>query len=297
MASWRTDLSSGSDDTFEEFRAEIERGGDYRLLRRVPSQHPVLEDDGAEALTLAVVDVETTGLTPTDKIVELAVRRLKISQDGRLLGLGESRSWLEDPGSPLSAEVSAITGLTDDDLAGQRIDDRTATAVLRSADLIVAHNAAFDRPFVERRLPGTAGAAWACTCNELDWRALGFEGRSLSHLLFQIGFFFDGHRASADVDALITLLLHRGRDRRTIVEMLIQVSRMPTMRLDAVGAPFESSKVLRERGYRWDAMRRVWWREVLEELSDAEAAWLDEAVYLGRGGPNLTRVTWRERHG
>ncbi len=35
-----------------------------------------------------------------------------------------------------------------------------AVNILSSADLIVAHNAAFDRPFVDRRLPVIAGKHW-----------------------------------------------------------------------------------------------------------------------------------------
>ena len=32
----------------------------------------------------------------------------------------------------------------------------------------VAHNAAFDAPRIEQRLPTTAGRAWACSCHEVS---------------------------------------------------------------------------------------------------------------------------------
>jgi hypothetical protein len=57
-------------------------------------------------------------------------------------------------------------------LKDQAIDEPAALDLLASADLVVAHNARFDRPFVDRRLPAAAGKAWACTMAEVDWLAL-----------------------------------------------------------------------------------------------------------------------------
>lgn len=275
----------------------LDASDDYRLLRRVPEEPLVQPDDGSPSMSVAVVDVETTGLDPdADLIVELAIRRIRITVDGRLVGLGERRSWLEDPGRPLAAEVARLTGLTDADLEGRCIDDRTAASVLRTSDLIVAHNAGFDRPFVERRLPQAAGGAWACTCNDLDWVALGFEGRSLSHLMFQLGMFFDGHRATSDVAALIAMLVHRLHDGRAVFEVLLDVARRETVRVDAVDAPFEAAKVLRARGYRWNQHERRWRREIGEDALEAEGEWLAREVYGSGGAPAYSRLTWRERH-
>lgn len=270
---------------------------DYRLLRRVPEEPPVEPEDGSPSMSVAVVDVETTGLDPdSDRIVELAIRRIRMTLDGRLVELGERRSWLEDPGRPLDSEVARLTGLTDTDLEGRRIDDRTAASILRTSDLVVAHNASFDRPFVERRLPQVAGGAWACTCNDVDWAALGFEGRSLSHLMFQLGMFFDGHRAASDVAALIAMLIHRLRDGRAVFEVLLEAARRETVLVDAVDAPFQAARVLRARGYRWNQRDRRWRREIGEEALGAECEWLDRKVYGLGGAPAFSRVTWRERH-
>lgn len=270
---------------------------DYRLLRRVPEEPLVEPDDESPSMSVAVVDVETTGLDPDrDQIIELAIRRIRMTLDGRLVGLGERRSWLEDPGRPLDAEVARLTGLTDADLEGRRIDDRTATSVLRASDLVVAHNAGFDRPFVERRLPQAAGGAWACTCNDVDWAALGFEGRSLSHLMFQLGMFFDGHRATSDVAALIAMLVHRLRDGRAVFEVLLEAARRDTVRVDAVDAPFEAARALRARGYRWNQRERRWHREIGEDALSAESEWLRREVYGSGGAPAYSRLTWRERH-
>ena len=194
-----------------------------------------------------------------------------------------------------------LTGLSDADLVGQVLDEERVVRLLRSAHVIVAHNASFDRRFVERRLPAASGLAWACSCREVDWAAHGFDGRSLGHLLLQAGWYHDGHRAAADVDALIQLLqVPLGGDVPALRE-LVDTASCPTVLVEAVGAAFEVKDALKARGYRWRQEGRVWWREVDADALMAEEFWLARCVYAPelrpRGmGPRLTEVTWRERH-
>ncbi|MFK4872160.1 hypothetical protein [Novosphingobium sp. ZW T3_23] len=46
----------------------------------------------------------------------------------------------------LDPRITMLSGLTDEILAGEPIDEQLAGGIFTSADLIVAHNAAFDRP-------------------------------------------------------------------------------------------------------------------------------------------------------
>ena len=85
--------------------------------------------------------------------------------DGRIAEVchDEAQCYLQDPGRPLDAIITDLTGLTDDDLRGQHIDVAAATTLIARSDLIVAHNARFDRPFLERALPATRAVPWACS--------------------------------------------------------------------------------------------------------------------------------------
>lgn len=152
---------------------------DYRVLRRLPPAETLITTlpPVLPLRVAAVVDVETTGLFPElDEVIELAVQRVRFDALGRIVQVGQPRSWLQQPTEPLTAEITAITGLTDADLAGQQFDIATATELIGGADVIIAHNAAFDRPFVDLLLPEVRGAAWACSMCEVDWGGSGSRG-------------------------------------------------------------------------------------------------------------------------
>ncbi len=282
----------------------LERNGVHRVLRKleIAEGRTGVPYHGGDTFIAVVVDVETTGLDlAKDVVIELAMRRFRYDKLGRILKIDAAKSWFEDPGCPLDAEVTRLTGLTDAGLVGQRIDEAEATRVLCSAHLVIAHNAAFDRKFVERRLADAAGRPWACSMCEVDWAAAGFEGRSLGWLGVQAGWFHDAHRASGDVDAVIALLSHVLPDGRTVLAELVGRSAMPSMRVEAVGADFGVKDELRNRGYRWNPDSKVWWKDVLAAELDEETAWLGRTVYgfqcrSKACGPRITELTARERY-
>jgi DNA polymerase-3 subunit epsilon len=127
---------------------------DFRVLRRLLPRLAFPPVSGPVA-TLLVLDTETTGLNPArDKVVELALLRVTVDlRTGQPVGPVQVYDGLEDPGLPMPAEIIAITGITDAMLRGQRLDEAEVLRLLDGVDLVVAHNAGFDRPFVEARLP------------------------------------------------------------------------------------------------------------------------------------------------
>lgn len=271
---------------------------DYRVLRRLPP----FERDDAGAGGPAVVhglclDCETTGLDcRTDRITELAMRRFGVDAEGRIVEAGRMHVFLEDPGRELSADVRAVTGLSWQDLKGRSIPDGEATSLLLDADFVTSHNAAFDRPFVERRLPLAAGRPWADSLTDVEWGALGFDGRRQGQLVAEIGGFYDAHRAANDVDALLHLLAHVLPDGTTVVSRMLDAARRPTFRLDAHRAPRQASDALRARGWRWDRDRRVWSCVVPASEVEAETDWAVIRVYGATDGPMVTRIDWTTRH-
>lgn len=281
----------------EALAGALEALPDYRVLRRLePLSRSGPPRD--RAWSGVVLDVETTGLSCAENVViELAMQRVGADAQGRIVETGRPQRWLEDPGFALPEEIVRLTGISDAAVWGRSINEAVATSMLLDADFVVAHNAGFDRGFVEARLPGAAGRPWICSMRDVDWRAAGFEGRALSHLVSQVGWFYSAHRADVDVAALVRLLDHRPVGRvGTVLLEAIETARRPTWIVEAVGAPFAAKDLLRARGYRWRADARHWWREVAEDRLSEERTWCAREVYGAGGGPDCRRVDWTTRY-
>jgi DNA polymerase-3 subunit epsilon len=281
----------------------IEAHPDFKLLRRLDlPTGPLVGEIPEQTWSAAVVDVEATGLdVERDEVIELAIRRIRFDEDEKVVEIGQPYSWLQQPSRPLDPKIIEITGLTDADLEGRSIDVEAATKLLLSVDCVVAHNASYDRPMVERRLPDAVGKPWACSVREVDWGARGFNGRSLGFLLWQTGFFSEAHRAVADVDALIALLrVERGSDRSVLAELIDRAS-TPGWRVAARGAHIEMRHALKSRGYRWNRRPKVWEKEIYGDERDAEEWWLAANVYTPEANPmaaepDWTKTDWWSRH-
>jgi DNA polymerase-3 subunit epsilon len=282
---------------------------DYRVLRRlVPTLHFQREPLGP-VRTLLVLDTETTGLEAAkEKVIELALLRVAVdTATGLPVGPVQVYDGLEDPGRPIPATITEITGITDAMVRGQRLDEARVAELMQGVDLVVAHNAGFDRPFVEARLPGFAHLAWACSFADMDWKKLGQSSAKLENLALACGWFYDAHRAETDCHALLAVLAQplarfghpahshaanpsadapeggQGESADTGLATLLQAATQTQHRLQATGAPFEAKDVLKARGYRWDAQQRVWGTTLRSEAALAdELAWLADAVYGGQ---------------
>ena len=275
----------------------LEKSEDYRVLRRVPTHYANMPESGApEGRCLALIDLETSGLDPDqDKIIELALMLVWIDEAANVVGHFGPLSWQEDPHVELSPEIVMLTGLSNQDLIGKRINDAAVMGLLSRADLLVAHNASFEIAWLERRYEELCEAPWACSMADIDWLKAGCDGRSQQHLLGQHGWFSNAHRAGDDVWSLFMLLQEQRagweRKSRSHIQRLIAGADRMTMRLEAVGAPIKKKDLLKARGYRWNG--RVWWKEI--ELPDVaqEQAWFFRS---GLPAPKLSEVTAQERH-
>src|SRR5437868_1281792 len=119
---------------------------------------PLGADLRIESATYVVVDLETTGLRPgVARICEIGAVRI------RELELGDEFQTLVDPGTPIGAFVSALTGLRDAEL---RRAPPPAVAIRRFLTfaedaVLVAHNARFDLGFLDRETERLTGARLA----------------------------------------------------------------------------------------------------------------------------------------
>ena len=139
------------DPMYYEGAAEaLEATGDYRVLRRVPRLPPM--PSVMTGLCQGVyLDVETTGLDPVrDEIIQLAMVPFAYDRDGRIHGAGEPFCQFRQPSIEIPERVTELTGIDIWDVAGKSIDPGDVQMFAGFPDLVVAHNAAFDRRFAER---------------------------------------------------------------------------------------------------------------------------------------------------
>ncbi|QDK45746.1 DNA polymerase III subunit epsilon [Bdellovibrio sp. ZAP7] len=231
-----------------------------------------------------VLDVETTGLNQTDDVViEIGMRQFDFNKNtGEILRLGKSYSAFQDPGRPLSPEIIALTGITDADLEGQKIDWAHVDQLISETCLVIAHNAKFDRPFIDRKSKTSTERIWGCSFKQVDWNSKGFTSPKLELLNIYHGFFTDSHRALNDVDALLYLLSHTAHDTdKTYLHELTNNAKRMMTHVIASSAPFESKEHLKTRGYSWDNTNRFWSKIIFKDDVKNEVTWLEDTVYCG----------------
>ena len=270
----------------EAMAQALETHPDYRVQRRLV---PRLDWPGTAQGTvkrILVLDTETTGLDQArEKIIELALLRVDVdTATGLPVGPVQVYDGLEDPGKPIPPEVVKITGITDADVQGQALAEARVAELLQGVDVVIAHNAGFDRPFVESRLPAFAKVAWACSFADIDWKAQGRSSAKLESLAQALGLFYDAHRAEMDCHALLAVLaapLPHGAG--TALAHVLEAARNPSYRLSATNAPFDAKDLLKARGYRWNADQRVWATRLPDDAAlHAEFDWLRDQVYNHR---------------
>lgn len=224
-----------------------------------------------------VVDLETTGMDfEQDEIIEIGLIEFGVEL-GKKPVITNMYSALEESSQSLSDEVKKVTGLDDEILKGQSIRWDLVTEVFERCSLYVAHNAKFDRSFLENKFNKTDWSGqWACSMRHIDWEKHGFRTRSLNYLAADHGFVNPfAHRAMFDCATTFRLI-------EPYFDELIERCTLQEIRILATKAPFEAKDLLKKRFYRWDSNARVWYKDVFEDKLEEERRFLGADVYHGQ---------------
>jgi DNA polymerase-3 subunit epsilon len=289
--------------SLEQMGRSLVKSGDYRVTSRLEPQTEYHPTDSTPKLVAAVVDVETTGTNPDqDRIIELGICLFEYDrQSGRIYKVLGSWAWYEDPGFSIPPEITKITGITDEMVAGHLIDDQAVNDLLGRVVLVIAHHADFDRRFLEKRLPAFANKHWACSRFDIDWKAEGIRSSALEFVAYSLGFFHDGHRAASDCQATLHALAQPlPGTGRLALQALLEQARLPTWRLWARDAAIEKKDMLKGRGYAWSpgevGRPKCWYRDVSDADKAAEVSWL-RANVMGRDQAVWAlRITAKDRY-
>ena len=149
---------------------------------------------------VVVLDTETTGLSFSDcELIEISAARMS---GGEIV---ERFETFVDPGRPIPPEIERLTGIRSIDVTGAP-SPRDAVAALAgfvAGSPVLAHNATFDRTFIEA-VPGGADVSdtWIDTLALSRIALPRLSTHRLADMAEAFGCASVTHRASDDVDAL-----------------------------------------------------------------------------------------------
>jgi DNA polymerase-3 subunit epsilon len=290
-----------NDVTLAAMAEALAKNANYRVLRRLVPRTTFSPSMGQSTKTGILLDVETTGLDQRkDEVIELGMVKFDYLPDGRVAGLRDVFSSFNEPSEAIPSEITALTGITNEMVAGQHIDEAAVSSFADEAVIVIAHNASFDRKFAERYWPIFQRKAWGCSATEVEWRKHGFEGSRLGYLLNGAGFFHQAHRAVDDCHALLEILaLELPTTGTPALAVLLEQARKKTMRVWAEQSPFDLKDSLKRRGYRWsdgsDGRPRSWYIDVDESELNDEIAFLRTEIYLRDMEPRFQTLTAFDR--
>ncbi len=227
-----------------EADARLSWSGDAVSLAEPPGATLLLEE-----ATYVVVDLETTGLRPgSSGICEIGAVRL------RAFEVDAEFETLVDPGLPIAAGASALTGLRTEQLRGAPGPAEAVRSFLDFAGdaVLVAHNARFDLAFLDRETERLTGSRIGSTVVDTVRLARTLlAGRVSGFGLAQLAWFLGTaerpcHRALPDARATAELLLAliglaQERGARTVADLTALSATRTRRLLDkrhlAFGAP------------------------------------------------------------
>ncbi len=208
------------------------------------------------------LDLETTGLNPaTDRIIEIGAVVWDVEQKKPLKLMSE----LIQPEIPVPAEITKITGITNEDIEKHAIS--LSEGMQRLADLMpscsyfVGHNGReFDRLFLEKAAEECGlklHLPWIDTIHDIPYPD--FIGtRKLTHLCAEHGFLNPfSHRAVFDVLSMLEVF---SKYDFSEVEKFQQ---SPEMKLIAK-VSYDDRDKAKKAGFRWDPQGKAWYKKVKE---------------------------------
>lgn len=292
-----------SDKGYEKSLESLQTSNNHMVLRKVifpnPRQISIPNQEECTILRGIYLDTETTGVSHTDdEVIQICMLPFIYAKDpvtnhSKIIGVYPPFIGFKEPSKPLTQEIIDLTGITMDMLKGQSLDIKKIEIILEKTDFVIAHNAAFDRPFAHAISTKFSTKKWACSMSNVPWRELGFESLKLTHLASDLGFYFEPHQADKDCLAGLAILAQVDGDGENYFQKMITIAEKDSITIRAEYAPFEAKDILKKRGYGWkdgnDGGVKGWEKSVSSDKADEERAWLCAEVY--KGTPRFSEKT------
>lgn len=202
-------------------------------------------------MILCGIDIETSGLDiEKDHITEIA---WTIKRHGQTRSLVDKRYYIKGV-KEIPPEVYDITKIEVKHCDVLGVDWENAVSellldiALTRTEAMVAHNAIFDRSWIEHRAPLLKDKLpqWLDTLNDINWGITGVRSRHLPYLCVEYGFINPfPHNAIADVWAMLRIL--DGFD----IEQVCERSKSPMVTLQA-DVSYDDRQKAKDQRFLWE---------------------------------------------
>ena len=236
-------------------------------------------------IRICCLDLETTGLdNKSDEVIEIAMKLFEVDKvEATNVNAVKAYESYNEPKKPISKEITDLTGITPEMVRGKSIDWKEVSRLLAVSQIVVAHNATFDRGFLEQYVKTTN--IWACSAKDVKWKNRGFFNQKLELLSIWHGFYYESHRAMNDVNATIHLLTHPSNTSNMPINELIINAKQQHYKIENT-FPYNDIHIdlikKRTPRYFYNREDKSWciFLTTKKEL-DIEIEWLKENIYNG----------------
>ena len=173
------------------FLKELYKNNNFILLKKYEGEDIHADNDtqleeldkNSDKIRICVIDLETTGLShDDDEVIELAMKLIEVDKTtGNYVTAVKQYESYNQPKQSISREITDLTGITNEIVKGKEIDWKLVEKLLSYSQLIVAHNAWFDRNMLEKYI--RPRNIWACSSNDVDWKEKGFSKSSRRRIM------------------------------------------------------------------------------------------------------------------
>lgn len=209
-----------------------------------------------------IIDTETSGLTDDAELIEVGLVLYSVTNQYTLQEFATLLPATKNEAESINRiKVEALKETATFFLppACQQIQ-----AMCNSADVYVAHNAAFDELVIQRDAGlGIPVKTWLCTMADFKWPLVTKEQGSLINLALDHGIgVASAHRALTDCRLIASLF-----DRMTDLQSMFQVAMRPKGLFQAL-VSYDDRELAKAAGFKWNGADKSWTRQLA--LEDAE---------------------------
>jgi len=221
---------------------------------------------------ISILDTETNGLDPkNNQIIEIAIILYDLINAAPVNSFSAIISSEPNPVEHINGIGSSLMkNMTD-----WKISTNVISEFINKSDIILAHNAVFDKEFFENSFlqnevygyPNHFVKPWVCSMNHIKWPKK-HTSRSLMAIALAHGVpVIAAHRAMTDCDILARLLT-RVHENGTDLIKLMELAMRPRVLVQAL-VSFDDRQLAKDEFFDWKGDTKQWLKEIPIEDIDA----------------------------